>query len=742
MGATLSADEVAAVPFLRRVADPSPLPLYDSPLFWSEGFASLGHLQLMLLDAEQLRLALGPALQCIYEHQRETRRYLQLFKGAAAAVEAASQGTVPPYLLNVLVILRTTIRHLIEASAGRPDEALLIHGDGRAAVQGLLAALVNFTSRVTLRAATFAAHAEVLTLLLVMCSTQLYVESVSPALGGAVGKFEGGGSPVSAPPEASSHVFLDALLGLPPATLQCFVLVLLHHYTTYCQAKGGPVDRSYLTSTLSLILSSLGKQAVTLALLPIYALRAVFGASSAAHSTSTAGKADGHPPPAGELVGRRSALLLLVLVFYRKNSPVPHAVLSAVSTFRNSYNPSTCNGDVEDQDCEAGLGLGTRQVSNTTLLHGVRGTYFEADYLRLYHALTRSCEDEEHPLLLYVLLHENPALREFTIHQENLSALLEPVLRCLYAVETKYVNSVYMQLIILLMLSQDGSFNSNIHLSVIPSVPWYRERCLTNISLGSLLVVVLIRVVQHNLQHTRDTYLSTNCLATLANMAPFFHQMHPFASQRLVFLLGMLTRRLLKLQAAAGSADLEEAEMYLEFLRNSLQCINACITHTLPGNLYLVYELIHQKLPLQPLAVYPKLADLVHNVQKVLQHFEEQISSRIVSSEEQDFSIADILRLLAEGLEGWKGDGLKVFNETKFKYEEEANPEEFFIPYVWDLVVFHVNRHPARLWDPASLPLLADATFSLATDAAPAEAEPPSEVQYATSIAMEGTVQV
>lgn len=45
---------------------------------------------------------------------------------------------------------------------------------------------------------------------------------------------------------------------------------------------------------------------------------------------------------------------------------------------------------------------------------------------------------------------------------------------------------------------------------------------------------------------------------------------------------------------------------------------------------------------------------------QVLQHFEEQISSRIVSSEEQDFSIADILRLLAEGLEGWKGDGLKV----------------------------------------------------------------------------------
>ena len=45
--------------------------------------------------------------------------------------------------------------------------------------------------------------------------------------------------------------------------------------------------------------------------------------------------------------------------------------------------------------------------------------------------------------------------------------------------------------------------------------------------------------------------------------------------------------------------------MYAEFLRSSLQCLNACIAYTLPRNLHLVYELIHQKHCLDPLASMP-----------------------------------------------------------------------------------------------------------------------------------------
>lgn len=41
----------------------------------------------------------------------------------------------------------------------------------------------------------------------------------------------------------------------------------------------------------------------------------------------------------------------------------------------------------------------------------------------------------------------------------------------------------------------------------------------------------------------QDVYLHTNCLATLANMAPHVHRLDAYASQRLVSLFHMLSRK-------------------------------------------------------------------------------------------------------------------------------------------------------------------------------------------------------
>jgi hypothetical protein len=36
---------------------------------------------------------------------------------------------------------------------------------------------------------------------------------------------------------------------------------------------------------------------------------------------------------------------------------------------------------------------------------------------------------------------------------------------------------------------------------------------------------------------------------------------------------------------------------------------------------------------------------------------------------------------------------LKKFSDLKFKYVEEDQPEEFFVPYVWSLVYKHSNLY-------------------------------------------------
>ena len=104
-----------------------------------------------------------------------------------------------------------------------------------------------------------------------------------------------------------------------------------------------------------------------------------------------------------------------------------------------------------------------------------------------------------------------------------------PILETLYnASRRTSSNQIYMMLIVLLMRSQDSSFNSSIHKMVcavfycrikmiflnfisylitlqqiLPSVPWYKEHLLHQTSLGSLMVIILIRTVQHNLSKLR-----------------------------------------------------------------------------------------------------------------------------------------------------------------------------------------------------------------------------------------------
>lgn len=78
---------------------------------------------------------------------------------------------------------------------------------------------------------------------------------------------------------------------------------------------------------------------------------------------------------------------------------------------------------------------------------------------------------------------------------------------------------------------------------MLKNITWYTEKYLTEISLGGLLILVVIRTIQYNMLKTRDKYLHTNCLAALANMSGQFRSLHPYVSQRLVSLFETLARK-------------------------------------------------------------------------------------------------------------------------------------------------------------------------------------------------------
>ncbi|CAN1808140.1 DYM [Linum perenne] len=250
-------------------------------------------------------------------------------------------------------------------------------------------------------------------------------------------------------------------------------------------------------------------------------------------------------------------------------------------------------------------------------------------FASLFDTLGMCLTNETAALLLYTLLHGNSDFLEYVLVRTDVDTLLMPILETLYNASRTSSNHIYILLIILLILSQDSSFNASIHKMT---------------SLGSLMVVILIRTVKYNLSKLRDLYLHTTCLATLANMAPHVHRLSPYASQRL-------------------SAELH---IYADFLRIVLEILNAILTYALPRN--------PEQEVFQPFKSHPRFNELIENIFMVLDYFNSRIDAQ---KEDGEWSVEKVLQLIISIC--------RMFTQLHFSYEQESHPEEFFTPYIWRL---------------------------------------------------------
>ncbi|KAG7499376.1 hypothetical protein JOB18_035732 [Solea senegalensis] len=284
-------------------------------------------------------------------------------------------------------------------------------------------------------------------------------------------------------------------------------------------------------------------------------------------------------------LSNQSLLLLLVLANLTDGPDWPNPYRQAITCFRNTQDTSSL--PVEPPHT------------------------FQINFNSLYTALCEQQRSDQATLLLYTLLHQNTNMRTYMLSRTDMDNLVLPILEILYHVEERNSHHVYMALIILLILTEDDAFNRSIHEVVLKNVSWYTERTLTEISLGSLLILVVIRTIQFNMTRTRDKYLHTNCLAALANMSAQFRCLHQYAAQRIISLFALLSKK--------------------------------------------------------------------HN--KVL----EQATQSLRGRQEDNTALPDY-----------------KFPELKFKYVEEDQPEDFFIPYVWSLVF---NSGVGLHWSPHGIEL-------------------------------------
>ncbi|XP_027365717.1 dymeclin isoform X2 [Abrus precatorius] len=605
-----------------------------------------------------------------------------LFHLACYLQESMSTSGASPLVyekaVNAGYISSVFLKHLIESVQGDNIQLYLSLDDNEAAQKDVLGdqTIVNlvmrnvldFIASVEVSSETFLLHLEVLNFMIIAMSTQLLC------------------GPSPGPNDVNP--FIDAAMAQDSSLVGSVVRRLLLNFIAHANV---PLNRAtysiFYDGSQSSVLQRVGSAAANIVLFPF------------SYLVSSSG--EGSRSPIADI----SIHVLLVLIHYRKC--VVSEDYSAVENNKSSTSDSLLKENPHFSDnpyCKAlehAIDCELDRVDIEGNAHSAR--HIKLPFASLFDTLGIRLADEAAVLLLYSLLQGNSAFLEYVLVRTDLDTLLVPILEALYNAPRRTANQIYMLLIILLILSQDSSFNASIHKLILTGVPWYKERLLHQTSLGSLMVIILIRTVQYNLSKLRDVYLQTTCLATLANMAPHVHRLSAYASQRLVSLFDMLSRKYNKLadrrdnklhiaksNSIEGNSLVEdmstELHIYTDFLRLVLEIINAILTYALPRNPEVVYAIMHRQEVFQPFKNHPRFNELLDNIYTVLDFFNSRMDAQRVDG---DWSVNEVLQVIIVNCRSWRGDGMKMFTQLRFTYEQESHPEEFFIPYVWQLVLSH-----------------------------------------------------
>ena len=241
---------------------------------------------------------------------------------------------------------------------------------------------------------------------------------------------------------------------------------------------------------------------------------------------------------------RQSCLLLLALCMQKSPDDKKLNIFQeSLSLFRHVQGPQViCNGS------ENGF---TKKPS------------FHINLSRLYTSVCKNLTSEITTLLLFNLIHQNRDVRAFILSKTDVESFIIPILKILYCAPDQSSNHIYMAIIILLILTEDSHFNKSVHEVPMTDVKWYTDRTLTEVSVGDLIILVLIRLVQFNISQMRDQYLHYNCLAALANMSCSFKRLHNYACQRIFGMLSMLASKMTKLNIKKQE---EKVSVFFQFV--------------------------------------------------------------------------------------------------------------------------------------------------------------------------------
>ncbi|KAG6595787.1 Dymeclin [Phytophthora cinnamomi] len=403
----------------------------------------------------------------------------------------------------------------------------------------------------------------------------------------------------------------------------------------------------------------------------------------------------------------RSVLLLLVLLQSCRDSDAP----VASNPFRGALCGVADGADADSQSTEIeDPRVHLMRQGDTTVSSNAEK--LELLYSDLFEVVGHHAPYEASHLMLYTLLYSNPMMLDAAVGNADMERLLLPLLETLYHARSVEPSRLYMLVIVLLTFTQDPEFVRTAHTQlVMPNVSWYQEHYMLDVSLGSLMMVIFTRLIFRNITHFQDSFIHLNAFAALSNLARSAENLHVYAAQGVVGLIDMLAKNEAKLvtqMKRLKSSDKEENEVlaqkrsaYVEFIRLLLGVVSSCLkAKLLPRNPQLIYSLLHRAGTFAALQQHSEFAAQVNNgpVWSTLARFQAVVDAKTSPDDVLDTdTVLEIIRCECVSLVAASSDSSRTGgasrskasvndDDASYRYEEEADPEQFFVPYIWKLI--------------------------------------------------------
>lgn len=294
----------------------------------------------------------------------------------------------------------------------------------------------------------------------------------------------------------------------------------------------------------------------------------------------------------------------------------------------------------------------------------------------LYTKIVTHSEDSLILLLLQNLIYNHNSFRNYLVAMADPENFLETLAKALYRREEVHDKvSLYINLIIQLILSQDSLFYRYIHSEInLEEVSWLTEYNCERISLGSLVLLGILRVFRDNVRAEKDDYVHAISTACLYNISEQAICLHDLPAMNFLSLIKGLHNTVNKHHAQSPTSS--DYEMSLQLLMLSIDLLAKMLQATYTQNPSLIYAiLLHSETFIKLHETYPGHKNITF-INEMVSHLIDKIEGEVDSATISNH--AKMLNLTTD-LEMQYFRGVLMF-----EYQEEPQKwEEAIIPWLW-----------------------------------------------------------